>query len=495
MVWRILVWTILSLLYAGVIFVIISEKGDSGRKVGWLFIIAVLPLLGALLYILFGINYRHHPLFRRRHQRSIDAFSQGADESLKARLFGREDEGLVREDFAPLARLLAVNDLPTVSASNSLEIITNGPRKYELLMADILAAKESIHVEYFHFGNDEGGMAVREALMQKAREGVKVRFLNENLANLPILSGYYDKMREAGVEVEKFTDPKRYLINFATKINYRDHRKVVVIDGKIGYTGGMNINDHYFKLWRDTHLRITGPAVASMQYMFLDTWLTAGGTLDRPYMDYFPLLPEDGGGNGIEEFTSISSVLPSLSGKLVQITPDEPDSAYPLIQMAHEWAISHARKYIWLQTPYFVPPEPLLNTMKVAALSGVDVRLMVPARTDNFFMRPVNESFYGECLDAGIRIFLRKGEFIHSKTFVCDDYLSTIGTANIDFRSFDLDYEVNTFIYDEEVALLNRRIFEADMALCEELTSEVWSRRPWYRRLAEYIMRLFAPML
>lgn len=495
MVWNILIGVFLTLLYAGVIFIIISEKGDSGRKVAWLFIIAILPLLGIVLYFCFGINYRHHWFFNRKHQRSIDAFDEGASAELKERLFGHADEQLIKEDFRPLARLLGKDRFPTVSGGNSVEIITNGQRKYELLMADIMAARESIHVEYFHFGADKGAKAVREALMQKAREGVKVRFINENLANLPITPGYYNKMREAGVEVEKFTDPKRHLINFATKINYRDHRKVVVIDGRIGYTGGMNVNDHYFNLWRDTHMRITGPAVASLQFMFLDIWLTAGGTLDRPLMDLFPMLPEDGDTTGIKEFTSLDSPLPTLSGKLLQLTPDEPDSSYPLIQLSHEWAISHAKKYIWLQTPYFVPPEPLLNAMKVAALSGVDVRLMVPRKTDNFFMRPVNESFYTECLEAGVRIFLRGGEFIHSKTFVCDDYLSTIGTANIDFRSFDLDYEVNTYFYDEEVALMNKRIFEADMELSEELTIGQWSARPWYRRLAEYIMRLFAPML
>ncbi|MBR1871624.1 MAG: cardiolipin synthase [Bacteroidales bacterium] len=478
---------LLALVTAGVILVIISEKGDTGRKVAWLFIIAILPVVGLVLYLLFGISFRHHWIFNRKHRRYIDTFSAGAEKPLTDRLFGRDDEQLLREEYRPLARFLAREGFPTVCRGNDFEIITSGKRKYELLMRDLENAREFIHVEYFHFGNDEGGKAVREMLMKKAREGVKVRFVNENIANLPITPGYYNKMREAGVEVEKFTNPKWSLLGIVTNLNYRDHRKIVVIDGKIGYTGGMNINDHYFKLWRDTHLRITGPAVSSLQFMFMDIWLTAGGHLDRPLMELFPSLdppaaaePSDG---------------PVLRDKLMQITPDEPDSTWPLLQMSLEWALSHARRYIWMQTPYFVPPEPLLNAMKVAALSGVEVRLMVPEKTDNFFMRPVNESYYEECLEAGIKIFLRKGEFIHSKTFVSDDYLSCIGTANIDFRSYDLDYEVNTFIYDEETALANKEIFLNDAMQCRELMMEEWEQRPWHKRLMEYIMRLFAPLL
>ena len=464
------------LLILTVVVIILVDKGDAGRKFAWLLIIAALPVLGILLYFLVGINYRHHWIFDRRHQKYKDIFEKGTNDALNSLLFGHEAESLVREDFRPLAVLMGRDAYPTVSSGNDFEIITRGERKFELLCEDIRQAKEYIHMEYFKFGNDEGGKAIKELLMKKAREGVKVRFILENIANFPIRPRYYNAMREAGVEVVRFTNPRLHFLKFVTSINFRNHRKIVVIDGKIGYTGGMNINDNYFNLWRDTHLRITGPAVASLQYAFMDSWLTAGAEVDRPLIDYYP-----------------SAI--TTGGKLMQIVQDEPDLPMPMLLYSYEWAIQHARKYIWLQTPYFVPPEPVLDAMKITALSGVDIRIMLPERADNFITRPANRAYYEEILKAGVRLFLRQGEFIHSKTFVCDDYLSSIGSANIDSRSFDINYEINTYIYDEETAQKCKAIYEADLEKSRELTLEEWSKRPWYNRLAESIIQLLSPLL
>ena len=471
------------LLILTVVVVILIDKGDSGRKFAWLLIIAALPVIGILFYFLVGINYRHHWIFNRRHQKYKDLFEKGTTEALNGILFGHEAESLVREDFRPLASMMGRDTYPTVSSGNNFEIITRGRRKFDLLREDIMAAKEYIHMEYFKFGNDEGGKAIKELLMRKAREGVKVRFILENIANFPIRPRYYNDMRKAGVEVVRFTNPRSHFLKFVTSINFRNHRKIVVIDGNIGYTGGMNINDNYFNRWRDTHLRVTGPAVASLQYAFLDSWLTAGATLDRPLIDYYPS-------------ASPTNASPAAAaGKLMQIVPDEPDLPLPMLMYSYEWAIQHAKKYIWLQTPYFVPPEPVLDAMKIAALSGVDIRIMLPERADNFITRPANRAYYEEILTAGVRLFLRQGEFIHSKTFVCDDYLSSIGSANIDSRSFDINYEINTYIYDEQTARECKRIYEADLELSRELTLEEWSQRPWHNRLAESVIRLLSPLL
>ncbi len=559
--------TIVTILYVllilTVVVVILVDNGDSGRKFAWLLIIAAIPLFGILLYFMFGINYRHHWIFNRRHQKYKDIFEKETNEDLNRILFGHDTEALVREDFRPLAEMMGRGAYPSVTAGNDVEIITEGKRKFELLSQDILQARESIHMEYFHFGNDKGSRAIKELLMQKAREGVKVRFINENIANFPISSKYYDDMREAGVEVVRFTNPRAHLFDLVTTLNYRNHRKIVVIDGKIGYTGGMNINDHYFEHWRDTHMRLTGKAVASLQYAFMDSWLTGGGTIDRPMLEYYPMAKElpssattSGGstasprsapplatlrsapvpplnvprvavvsparvvadGRSIDSEQSDSGSLRgtplspprgcrgvdclqsmqnmhTLLNKVMQIVPDEPDLPLPMLLYSYEWAITHAKKYIWFQTPYFVPPEPVLDAMKIAALTGVDIRLMLPEVADNFITRPANRAYYEEILGAGVRIFLRQGEFIHSKTFVCDDYLSSIGSANMDARSFGINYEINTYIYDEEAALVNKTIFEEDLKQCRELTLEEWSRRPWYKRLLESVIRLFAPLL
>ena len=470
------------LLILTVVVVILIDKGDSGRKFAWLLIIAALPVIGILFYFLVGINYRHHWIFNRRHQKYKDFFEKGTTDALNGILFGHEAESLVREDFRPLASMMGRDTYPTVSSGNNFEIITRGRRKFDLLREDIMAAKEYIHMEYFKFGNDEGGKAIKELLMRKAKEGVKVRFILENIANFPIRPRYYNDMREAGVEVVRFTNPRSHFLKFVTSINFRNHRKIVVIDGNIGYTGGMNINDNYFNRWRDTHLRITGPAVASLQYAFLDSWLTAGATLDRLLIDYYPSATH-------------TNASPAAAGKLMQIVPDEPDLPLPMLMYSYEWAIQHAKKYIWLQTPYFVPPEPVLDAMKIAALSGVDIRIMLPERADNFITRPANRAYYEEILTAGVRLFLRQGEFIHSKTFVCDDYLSSIGSANIDSRSFDINYEINTYIYDEQTARECKRIYEADLEQSRELTLEEWSQRPWHNRLAESVIRLLSPLL
>ena len=283
-----LVATILYLLLiVTVVVIILVDNGDSGRKFAWLLIIAALPLFGILLYFLVGINQRHHWIFDRRHQKYKEIFLQGTNEALNKLLFGHEADALVREDFRPLARMMSLGAYPSVTSGNDFEIITSGGRKFDILSKDILEAKEYIHMEYFKFGNDKGGKAIKELLMKKAREGVKVRFMLENIANFPIRPKFYNEMRKAGVEVVRFTNPRAHLLKFVTSLNYRNHRKIVVIDGKIGYTGGMNLNDNYFERWRDTHLRIEGPAVASLQYAFLDSWLTGGGTIDRPLLDYY----------------------------------------------------------------------------------------------------------------------------------------------------------------------------------------------------------------
>ena len=502
----------------GAVLVIIFDDGDSGRKLAWLLIIAVFPVIGIVLYLMIGVNYRHHWFFNRRHLKYLETFRTQADDRLRELLEGDADLQQVRPAWRPLVKLLATEDSNTVTGGNTVEVMTNGKRKFDLLEADLLRAKEYIHVEYFLFGNDTGSRRIKEILMQKAREGVKVRFIHENIANLTIRDSYYNEMREAGAEVVKFTNPRKHPLNLVTYLNYRDHRKIVVIDGRIGFTGGMNIKDRYFLEWRDTHMRITGPAVASLQNSFLNSWLTAGGTLDRHYMYYFPIADPapslaaageapslsfraSNASGGISRASDdipspdLSAPLPVLRDVLVQIVPDEPDFRWPITQMGYVWAAQNAKDYLYLQTPYFVPPEPVLDALKSAALSGVDVRLMLPEKADSSYMSPANKSFFSECLAAGIRIYERGGNFMHSKTFVCDDYLSQIGTANIDYRSFSINYEVNTFLFDEAAARLNKGIFLKDLEASTEITQPEWNRRPWYRKLLERIVRLFSPLL
>ncbi len=475
----VIAYAFLVLVIAGTILVILSDdEADSGRKIAWILVVALLPAIGIIAYIVFGLNPRRNSRHEEYSGLFHEAFAKIADEDEYRKLFGEENRAAIRAGYRELSALLSHSNGTTVTDNNDVEVITSGKRKFEALVNDLENAKEHIHMEYFYFRKDSGSKRIKEILMRKAREGVKVRFIHENIANIDISPRYYNEMKKAGVEVVKFTRPRFSLLRFSAMLNYRDHRKIVVIDGKIGYTGGMNIGDDYFVRWRDTHMRITGNAVYALQYCFLYSFVTSGGKIKENFHEFFP---ETAG-------------LPS-GGELVQIVPDQPVGRWSILQMGATWTVQHAGSYVYIQTPYFVPPESLLQALKSSALKGADVRIMVPRKTDMIYMTLANKSYYRGCLEAGVRIFEKNGSFIHSKTIVSDDYLSVIGSANMDYRSFQLDYEINAYIFDEAMAVRNRRIFEEDLGECTEITLDSWCRRPWYLKFAYSVIRLFAPLL
>lgn len=443
------------------------------NKIVW--IVLIFAGVALLFWLVFGINWRSKQNYDRKHHLLRSRMQAEDTEELRRLLFSNGLTMRVEQRFQPLTMLLARGGRPSVSLSTP-QIITSGKDKYNMLMSDLICAKESIHMEYFHFGIDKSSRKIRQVLMEKARQGVKVRFINENIANWPIPNCYFRSMRKAGVEVVNFSDSKFSLLRFLMTLSYRDHRKIVVIDNRIGYTGGMNINDHYFYQWRDTHLRLTGEAVASLQYAFLDTWLASGGQLHSAVNSFFFHLDKPSCGQSL--------------GTLTQITPDDPTSPEPVLLTAYEWILNHAQKYVWFQSPYIAPPPSLISAMRHAAQRGVDVRVMVPEHCDTAIMRPINKSYYAELTEAGVLFYVRSGEFMHSKTIVCDDYLSCVGSANLDYRSFGIDYEINTFFYDRAVALRQKQIFENDLPICRLVIAAEAHPTPWQR-----LMRHLAPIV
>ena len=443
------------------------------NKIVW--IVLILAGVALLFWLVFGINWRSKQNYDRKHHLLRSRMQAEDTEELRRLLFSNGLTMRVEQRFQPLTMLLARGGRPSVSLSTP-QIITSGKDKYNMLMSDLICAKESIHMEYFHFGIDKSSRKIRQVLMEKARQGVKVRFINENIANWPIPNCYFRSMRKAGVEVVNFSDSKFSLLRFLMTLSYRDHRKIVVIDNRIGYTGGMNINDHYFYQWRDTHLRLTGEAVASLQYAFLDTWLASGGQLHSAVNSFFFHLDKPSCGQSL--------------GTLTQVTPDDPTSPEPVLLTAYEWILNHAQKYVWFQSPYIAPPPSLISAMRHAAQRGVDVRVMVPEHCDTAIMRPINKSYYAELTEAGVQFYVRSGEFMHSKTIVCDDYLSCVGSANLDYRSFGIDYEINTFFYDRAVALRQKQIFENDLPICRLVIAAEAHPTPWQR-----LMRHLAPIV
>lgn len=476
-----IVATIFSILFLiiiiSTIIIILTGQTNQGHTIAWIIVVTIFPVVGLVLYYTFGYSPRRTDENQKSYLKFLDEFLQKASPEVKERLITADDRNKIRPPYRQLADLLNKSNDAAVIEGSDIEIITLGQRKLEILLEDLANARHHIHFEYFYFRKDENCIRIKELLMQKAREGVKVRFIYENIVNIDIRPRYYNEMREAGVEVLPFTNVGLPWIRQG--LNYRDHRKIVVIDGNIGYTGGMNIGNDYFVKWRDTHLRIVGNGVVDLQYCFFQSWHESKGTLPDDFEPYFPLSDKYGNKN------------------LLQIVPDAPHSHFPFLLLGNMWAVQNARNYIYIQTPYYLPPDELLQTLKSAALSGVDVRIMVSRKSDFFFMDWATQSYYEESLRAGIQIYELQNIFSHAKSLVVDDYLSIMGSANIDFRSLELSFEINTYIYDEEIALQNKAIFFEDYQKGggKEIKFDEWLKRPWYKKLIQSIMRLFAPLL
>ena len=470
-------------LYLSIAIQVTLSRKDSDAKLFWLVFAALFLPLALPLYLLTGIYYRRPDVRERQHARSVDFFQRQVTEDLKERYFSNAQLEQVDELWRPLARLLqACGEGNKVYAHNSFEIITSGARKRELLLEDIGKAQKFIHLEYFRFGNDASGREVRDALLKKAAEGVEVRFINNNMASWLIPPSYFEDMRKGGMEVKCFTHVRYGWHIWLMRLNHQDHRKMVIIDGKVAYTGGMNINDNYFCRWRDTHLRVEGPAIARLQVSFIDTWISCGGKLSRPLPYYFDI-PLEGGAAPLQD-------------KILQVVTDAPEFPLPSSQLAYEWILQNAREYVYIQTPYFIPPTSFLHALKGAALRGVDVRLMLPREVDTPLIGWANRSYYEECLEAGVRIFERSGAFIHCKTLVADDAVCIVGATNLDARSFGLNNEVNTFAYDRETALACKGIFLEDPAALDEIHLPEWKTvYRWPQQYFSKIIRLFSSVL
>lgn len=461
------------LLIVGTILIVLFENRNPTKTVAWLLVLVFLPAIGLAVYFIFGQESRKknhkNPVYRDFSKELLSNLIENP-EGLNLEIH----EEKVRGKYATLVDLLEQSDDSFMTYGNDVEVITKGKRKFDALIEDMENAKHHIHMEYFYFRRDETGRKIKEILMRKASEGVEVRFIHENIANIAVRPRFYNEMKKFGVEVVTFF--KGSLPWIRRQLNYRDHRKIVVIDGIIGYTGGMNIGNEYVNEWRDTHLRIKGQAVNVLQATFLYYFFCSGGKRVTDYKPYFP--PYE-----------------NYSDNLMQIVPESPASPWAYLSLSMTHLINIAQRYIYIQTPYYLPSESLLQALQTAALRGVDVRIMLSHKSDFFFMDPAIHSYYEESLQAGIKIYERFDTFIHAKTLVADNYLSVIGSANMDLRSLEQSFEINSYIYDENIAVQNKQIFTQEMELCTELTLEAWAKRPWYKKIIESIMRLFSPLM
>ena len=448
----------------------VSVKDPADNGILEIILMLFLPFLGLLLYFFFGRDTRKAKLIGKRLHSQI----RYRDYKMSV----AADTADIPSEFSSLASFFDNSASAYRLAADSVEVISRGESFAASLLAELEKAKQHIHMQFYIIENDDFGRSVRDLLMKKAKEGVEVRLIYDSVGCWSVGKSFFEEMRCAGVYVEAFLKVRFPL--FTNRANYRNHRKIVVIDGITGFVGGCNVADRYVKgvewgCWRDTMLLVRGAAVQGLQSSFLVDWYFANRSLVSGGA-YFP------------------SVEPAGSAQ-VQIVPSNPVGELRTIMGGLIKLLSAARNYIYLQTPYFMPNEAFMLALKNAAVSGVDVRLMVPARSDNRITDYATSSYFGDLLKAGVKVYLYGGGMLHSKVVVCDDFVSSVGSANLDFRSFFYNFEVSAFVYDKGVALELKRCFVEDTAASRLLQSGEYNARPLLRRCLESGARLFSPLL
>ena len=468
---------IATLIYAviviGTIITVVMDNRQPVKTLLWIFVLLFMPVIGIILYFFFGMNTRKEKMIS---QRSIDRLTK------RSMMEYIEQKDLhVADSHKVLVRLFSEQNWAFPYKDNEVDIFTDGYAFFPELLAEIAKAKDHIHLDTYIFEDDPLGRLVADALIAKAKEGVEVRVIYDDVGCWKVKNSFFERMREAGIDVHAFM-PVRFPM-FTRKVNYRNHRKICIIDGLVGFIGGMNIAMRYVKgtakqPWRDTHLRIRGASVYGLQRAFLIDWYFVDRTLITKHK-YYP--PYDA----------------NISNNCVaQVVTSSPISEWPDIMQGYVRILLEAKRYVYIETPYFLPTEPVLFAMRTAALAGVDVRLMIPFQSDAKITEWATRSYFVETIKAGVKIYLYKAAFNHSKLLISDDSLSTCGSTNVDFRSFENNFESNIFFYHQGIALRLKKVFLDDQSHCISLNSTVnLEHRHFLKRFTESVIRLISPML
>ena len=436
----------------------------------WIFVLLFIPYVGLILYFFFGRETRRRKYIRERFRLQIEQ---------KALYSYRNDEEHdASDEYSTLMTYLERSADAYPMSGCCVEHIADTSDFFTRLLTEISLAKEHIHLQFYIFENDGLGRRIRDALIERIKNGVEVRLLYDSVGCWSVNNSFYDEIRRAGGYVEPFL--KVYFPLLTNKVNYRNHRKSVIIDGKLAYLGGCNIADRYVKginggVWRDTMIAVRGSGVYAVQSLFLMDWFFASGSVVSGKR-YFPTLP-------------------SCGDAVVQIASSNPIGLWRTIPGALVKLLLSAKSYVYLQTPYFMPNETVLKAMQNAALSGVDVRLMIPLHSDNSLVDNAAYSYLGMLLSAGVKVYLFHGGFLHAKTIVTDDNLSVVGSANLDFRSFEYNFEISAYVYSDTLACDIRNRFIEDMQWCRQLTLREFEARGLYTRLKQSVSRLFSPIM
>ena len=452
------------------IFIVILDNRNPVKTMAWILVLFFLPIVGLVFYFFFGQNTRKERLISRKgysrlNKRPLAEYQ--AQESLKE----QTGKSHLMSFFTRVNNAWAFG-------GNTVSIYTDGYSMLQALMHEISLARHHIHLQFYIFEDDAIGRLLRDLLIDKARQGVKIRLLYDDVGCWRVDSMFYDQMLCEGIEVQSFL--KVRFPRFTSKVNYRNHRKIAIIDGRIGFIGGMNIAERYIKgfswgIWRDTHVRMEGKGVYGLQSAFLTDWFAIDRTL-LTSAEYFPKMKDNG-------------------SAIAQVVTSDPVGEWHEIMQGLMKAVCSARHYFYVETPYFLPTEEVMTALQIAALGGVDVRIMLPKRADTFITHKGALSYLDELMKAGVKVYLYKKGFLHSKLWVSDDEFASVGSTNMDFRSFEHNFEANVFFYDKDTVKTLKNVFLDDQKHCLLLSRKIWEQRSWKNKVMESVVRLLAPLL
>lgn len=477
------IWVILLVLnYIVALFTagfIVMNNNNPTKTLSFILALVALPFLSLFIYYFFGQEYRKTKIFKRKHILDHEKIKKWE----KRLLLKPKELSVVETKFLDekikLVKLLQNNQNSPLTFQNDIKILLNGENKFKKLKEDLKKAKRYIHLEYYIFQDDSIGNELIDLLYEKRKEGVVVR-VNYDYVASGLKSKTINRMKEKGIEVFPFMPV--WFPNLTRKLNYRNHRKMVIIDGVVGYVGGINICDDYVNskssriYWRDTHLRITGHAVKSLQTQFLLNWDFVSNKENEILEEYFPDVE-------IETKTA------------VQIAASGPDTDWANIMEAIFTAITTAEEYVYITTPYFIPNDEILTAILLASRSGVKVKLIVPRDGDSWAAKYATNSYIQQLLESKVEVYHYCKGMVHAKTMVVDDIFTTVGTSNMDNRSFNINFEVNAMIYDKKISKEMVGIFDNDIEDCEAIKLEEWKNRSFSEKLKESFCRLWAPLL
>ena len=451
---------------------VLLEHRQPAKTIAWVLVLSFLPLVGIVLYFFFG----------RRTRKNRHIWEKSLNQLTKRSMieFAEQKQLELPEEHKELIQLFVNQNFALPFKNNETDVYVSGYEFFPALLAEISKATHHIHIVSYIIDDDPLGRLLRNALIDKARKGIEVRLLFDDVGSWKTPNRFFEQMREEGIEVHPFM-PVRFPA-FTGKVNYRNHRKIIVIDGKVGFIGGMNLAQRYVKghkgiMWRDTHVKISGAAVYGLQRAFLVDWFHADRTLitDRKYYPDTTITPNN---------------------NLIQIVTSSPTNVWEELEQGYIKILLSAKRYVYMETPYFLPTEPIFFAMRTAALSGVDVRLMVSLKTDSKLVQMASRSYLTQTIQAGVKVICYEEGFNHTKLLVADDNVATIGSANIDFRSFENNFEANAFFYDKSMAQRIKDIFLTDETKCVPLEKiKEINHKSFIYRLWESVVRLLSPLL